>query len=147
MGKGYTAKISLFIDAPVLKVWEALTDPRKIKQYMFGAEAVSDWKQGSRIIFKGIWKDKPYEDRGTLLAVEPGKTLKYTHFSPLSGLPDTAENYHTITIGLSAAGTGTQLELAQDNNATEDEKNGSEENWKDMMNGLKKITEESLAGR
>ena len=38
-----TATKSIVINAAPQRVWEALTDPAQIKQYMWGAEAVSDW--------------------------------------------------------------------------------------------------------
>jgi len=36
-----------------------------------------------------------------ILKLEPLQTLKYSHFSPLSGLTDKPENYHTVTVELS----------------------------------------------
>ena len=32
------------IDAPEEKVWDALTDPDQIKEYMFGSSVLDDWK-------------------------------------------------------------------------------------------------------
>jgi uncharacterized protein YndB with AHSA1/START domain len=141
MSKGFLAKVLLHIDAPEAAVWKALTDPAIIKKYMFDADVASDWKTGSVISIKGIWKGAPYEDKGIVLESVPGRKLVYTHFSPLSGLPDKPENYHTITITLDAKGTETDLTLTQDNNATEEEKKHSEGNWSMMMNGMKKVAE------
>ena len=59
-----TARSSITIAAPAEKVWTALITPAAIKQYMFGTTVVSDWKEGSPIIFKGEWQGKSYEDRG-----------------------------------------------------------------------------------
>jgi hypothetical protein len=36
-------------NADVSKVWNALINPELIKQYLFGTEAVSEWKIGSPI--------------------------------------------------------------------------------------------------
>ena len=38
---------------------------------MFGTDAVSDWKEGSPITWKGEWEGKHYEDRGVILRLEP----------------------------------------------------------------------------
>jgi uncharacterized protein YndB with AHSA1/START domain len=46
MSKGLIAKASISINAPVGKVWDALTNPEAIKQYMFGTNVISDWKKG-----------------------------------------------------------------------------------------------------
>jgi len=47
--KGFVAKKSLIINAPIAKVWDALVNPELIKHYLFGTEAISDWEVGSPI--------------------------------------------------------------------------------------------------
>src|SRR3954452_6367775 len=98
------ARYSIIIDAPVEQVWGALVNPAAIKQYMFGTNVTSDWKKGSPIVWQGEWQGKAYKDKGVIRQIEPGRALQYTHFSPLSGLPDKPENYHTVTIQLSSEG-------------------------------------------
>lgn len=83
------------IHAPVARVWDALVNPALIKQYMFGTNVSSDWKEGSPIVWKGEWQGKSYEDKGVILRLQPERLLQYSHFSPLSGLPEMPENYHT----------------------------------------------------
>ena len=83
-----------------------------------------------------------HEDKGVILQLKPGRTLQYSHFSPLSGLPDKPENYHTITIELSANGNQTFVSLTQDNNATEGARAHSEKNWGMMLAALKKFLEQ-----
>jgi len=141
MDKGLTAKVSTTIDVPVAMVWDALTSPKMIKQYMFGTDAVSDWKEGSSIVWKGEWQRRKYEDKGVILQLKPKRMIQYTHFSPLSGQPDLPENYHTVTVELSSDGAQTTISLSQDNNATEQAREHSEENWKMMLDGLKKLLE------
>jgi uncharacterized protein YndB with AHSA1/START domain len=143
MPENLIARAEATINAPRARVWEALVTPALIKQYMFGSDVISDWKKGSPIVWKGEWKGKAYEDKGTVLQVEPGLVLQYTHFSPLSGLPDVAETYHTVTIELSEAGVQTRIVLAQDNNPTEQARAHSEQNWAQMLAGLKKLLESS----
>ena len=135
------AKASTTINAPVARVWEALVRPDMIKQYMFGTHVVTDWKEGSPIVWQGEWQGKAYEDKGTILKIEPERVLQYSHFSPLSGQPDVPENYHTVTVELSGAGGQTHVSLAQDNNASEEAREHSEQNWRMMLEGLKKLLE------
>jgi uncharacterized protein YndB with AHSA1/START domain len=135
------AKAAVTIDAPAAKVWQALVDPDAIKEYMFGTNVTTDWREGSPIVWKGEWQGKSYEDKGVLLEVKPERTLKYSHFSPLSGLPDKRENYHTVTIELSGKGEQTEVSLSQDNNPTEEAREHSEKNWEMMLAGLKKYLE------
>ncbi len=141
MKNTFVAKAAITINAPASKVWEALTTPRIMKQYLFGADVVTDWKVGSPIIYKGLWEGKPFEDKGKILKFEPGKLLASTHWSPLSGVPDIPQNYHTVTYALSDRDGGTQVQLTQDNNASEEEKAHSEQNWRMVLEGMKKLLE------
>lgn len=141
MNNNLVAKAAISIKAPSTKVWDALVTPAAIQQYMFGTNAVSAWKEGSTIVWKGVWQGKSYEDKGVLLQVKPARTLQYTHFSPLSGLPDEPGSYHTVTIELSAEGSGTRVSLSQDNNLTEQAREHSEKNWGMVLTGLKRFVE------
>ncbi|HLY21496.1 MAG TPA: SRPBCC domain-containing protein [bacterium] len=143
MAKGLVAKQAIKIDAPASKVWDALVNPEKVKQYMFGATVASDWKPGSAITFTGEWKGKAYQDKGVIVRAEPRRILEYTHFSPLSGLPDTPDNYHTVTIELSEQNQATTLALSQDNNPNEQARQHSEKNWGVMLANLKKVVEQT----
>jgi uncharacterized protein YndB with AHSA1/START domain len=141
MNKGLIAKASIDIQAPVTKVWDALITPETIRQYMFGTEVVSQWKKGSSITWKGVWKGKPYQDKGTILEIEPPKLLRYTHFSPLSGDADIPENYHTLTYELMDKGSYIHISLSQDNNANEKAKEHSLQMWQALLAELKKVLE------
>ena len=141
MNANLIAKASITINAPSAKVWDALVQPEAIKQYMFGTTVVTDWREGSPVVWKGEWQGKPYEDKGVILQFKPGRTLAYSHFSPLSGVPDTPDNYHTVTIELSAEQNQTRVSLAQDNNASEEERQHSEKNWGMMLSALKEYVE------
>jgi uncharacterized protein YndB with AHSA1/START domain len=56
MGVNLIANASILIMAPKAKVWDALTDPAQISNYMFGAKVFTNWKKGSAIVWKGEWK-------------------------------------------------------------------------------------------
>jgi uncharacterized protein YndB with AHSA1/START domain len=141
MNNQYTAKATTTINAPASKVWQALVNPEIIKQYLFNTEVSSDWKVGSPITYRGEWEGKPFEDKGEILEIEPEKTLKSTHWSPLSGTSDSPENYHTVTYTLLETGDNTKITITQDNNASEEEKAHSEKNWKTVLDGMKNLLE------
>jgi uncharacterized protein YndB with AHSA1/START domain len=142
MNNTYTAKATITVNVPTSKVWDALTKPDLIKQYLFGTQVTTDWRVGSPITYEGVWEGKAYKDKGTILQVEPGKLLVSTFWSALSGLPDVPENYQTVRYELSAEGNGTRLTLTQDNNATQEDANHSAENWKMVLGGMKKLLEQ-----
>lgn len=141
MSMNLLAKKSASIHAPVEKVWEALTKPELIKQYFFGTEAVSDWKQGSPLTFKGVWEGKHYEDKGTIVNIQPTTYLRYTYLSSMSGKEDLPENYAHVTYELSEDGESTLLTVTQDNVENEKSRVHSEENWGVVLNSLKEMLE------
>jgi uncharacterized protein YndB with AHSA1/START domain len=142
LDKNLVATVSISIAAPNNKVWDALVNPEAIRQYFFGTTVVSDWHLGSPIVWKGDWQGKPYEDKGVIIQFDPGRTIQYSHFSPLSGLPDKPENYHTVTVKLSASEDLTLVSLSQDKNGSEEERVHSEQNWGMMLTALKKYLEQ-----
>jgi uncharacterized protein YndB with AHSA1/START domain len=142
MSRGFEAIKTVTIHATRAEVWSALTNPEKVKQYMHGTEMSTDWKEGSPISWKGEWKGRSYEDKGTVLAVEPQKLLRYTHWSPMGGSEDKPENYHTVTYELAGEDGKTTLTLIQDNNASQEEADKmASDNWGPVLNGLKETVE------
>ncbi len=136
-----TARASTTIHAPTSRVWDALTDPELIKQYFFGSDIVTDWKVGSPIYYRGEWEGRSYEDKGTVLEFQPSQRLVATHWSPLSGVPDIPENYHTVTYVLDEHDGSTTVTILQDHNASEEDVKHSEQNWQMVLAGLKKLVE------
>ncbi len=141
MTKKIIAEASTTINASIDDVWEALINPQKIKQYMFGTTVVSDWEEGSSIVWKGEYEGKKYEDKGKILQFHPQNLLQYSHYSPLTGQEDIPENYHTVTIELTDQTNGVNVVLTQDNNPDEKTREHSEKNWTMMLNALKETVE------
>ena len=129
------------IHAPAARVWDALVNPELVKVYLYGAQIASDWQVGSPITYKGEWKGKPYEDKGVILAIEPGRLLKVTHYSPLSGLPDVPANYHVVTYAVAAAGERARLTITQENNRDQAEVDESVGTWTTVLSGIKTLLE------
>jgi uncharacterized protein YndB with AHSA1/START domain len=138
---GHVATAETEIDASRSRVWAALTEPEQIKKYMFGSEVETDWQPGSPIVWKGEYEGKQYEDKGEIVEIEPERRLKVTHFSPLSGQKDAAENYHTLLYELEEHDGKTRVSLSQDNNPSEEAAEHSRANWEQMLSGLKQVVE------
>lgn len=64
-----------------------------------------------------------------------------THYSPLTGKPDVPDSYHTVTVTLTGEGAQTRVTIAQDNNADDEARRHSEDNWNTMLGGLRKYVE------
>jgi hypothetical protein len=56
MNKQIIAEARFPINVRVSRVWDALIDPDVLKQYLFGTNVISNWKEGSPIVRKGEWK-------------------------------------------------------------------------------------------
>jgi uncharacterized protein YndB with AHSA1/START domain len=141
MKNQFTGTVKTEINANTSKVWDALTKPELIKQYLFGTNAVSDWKVGSPLYFRGTWEGKSYEDKGTILKSEPNKIFKYSYWSSMSGIEDKPENYVDVTYQLAPKGDKTELTIIQENIPSDEMRKHSEKNWEMVMNGLKKLLE------
>src|ERR1700693_6577425 len=135
--KTLIAKSSIQINNTIDEAWKALVNPEIVEKYMLGSQQLSDWEKGSNIIWKKDFNRRKFVDKGEILEITPQKSLKYTHYSPASGKPDAPENYQTISVTLQENAEGTTIELSSDNNASEKEKEMTEQIWAYYFQGLK----------
>jgi len=132
---------SISINATKDKVWDVLTNPAKIKKYLFGTETVTDWKPGSPIVFQGEWQGQSYKDKGTILNIRRNQLLEYDYWSSFSGLEDKPENYSKITFTLEKKDSICYLSLIQSGFADEKSQKHSMENWIQVLEKFKQIAE------
>jgi uncharacterized protein YndB with AHSA1/START domain len=141
MNDKLTASAEVMINATAKDVWDALTKPELIKKYFFGTDTITDWVPGHPIRFKGEWEGKTYEDRGTVLEVQPYKKICYNYWSSMSGKEDKPGNYANITYWLFEDNGRTRLEISQDGVEDMKVKEHSENNWKMVLHNLKNLLE------
>lgn len=138
----YKIEKSIELNASKEKVWDGLTNPEIIKQYMFGTETICDWKEGSEIIFQGSYEGTSYKDKGVIQKIIPQKFLQYTYFSSFSGLEDKPENYHLITYELQDIDGKTKLTLRQENIQNKESQEHADKNWGFVLFTIKEILEQ-----
>jgi uncharacterized protein YndB with AHSA1/START domain len=142
MTGAYEISVFVDIDAEPKVVFDALTDPEKVKEYLFGTQLKTDWKVGSDITYSGEWQGKSYVDKGKVVEFEQDKKIVSTYWSAMSGLEDTPENYQTVTYELADnENGGTVLTLYQDNISDQESADHSKENWKGVLDKLKELCE------
>lgn len=141
MAKDMLVETQVTIDADTAKVWDAITNPAKIKQYLMGTNVETDWKEGSVISYSGEFNGKKYHDKGTIEKFVPEKIFQSTYWSSMSGKEDTPENYNLVTYSLSPENGKTVLTLIQDNLHSEEEKEHSKKNWDSVLQKLKEVVE------
>jgi uncharacterized protein YndB with AHSA1/START domain len=140
---------SITINAPAKDVWDALVNPAKTKQYMFGCEAISDWKKGSSLLWRGQYEGKEMIFvKGTIVDIEPEKKLVFTVFDPNSTLEDKPENYLIVTYELKPNRNGTDLLVSQgdysqvgDGERRYKESYNNGEGWNPILVQIKKLVE------
>jgi uncharacterized protein YndB with AHSA1/START domain len=140
------ARSSISIHAPAAKVWAVLTRPEFTKEYMFGCEAVCDWKVGSPLLWKGLLDGKEIVYvKGTVLRIEPGQLLEYTTFDPNGDLDDVPANYVTVVYRLTPRADDVLLEVTQGDFATvangEQRYRETEASWPAVFEQVKVIAE------
>lgn len=140
---------SITINASPTKVWDVLVNPEQTKKYMFGCEAVSDWRVGSPLLWRGQYEGKEIVFvKGTVVDIKPERLLVYTVIDPNSTIEDIPENYLTITYELTRKNGKTHFKVTQgdyskvgdgDRRYKESYNNG--EGWNPILVEIKKLVE------
>jgi uncharacterized protein YndB with AHSA1/START domain len=143
VGKDLVARADITIDAPRSTVWKVVIDATLLSRAFFGARVDTDWREGSPITFSGEWEGKQFRDKGEIVTVRANERLGFTHYSPMTGLPDTPDNYHTVTFELSGHGPSTDLTITQTNVGSDEERRHSEANWQRVAEAAKELAEGS----
>jgi uncharacterized protein YndB with AHSA1/START domain len=132
----FTAKIQRTIHAPTSVVWAWLTQPERVTEYFFGTRLVTTWQVGSPIFFRGEWEGTQYEDRGTVLRLEPESVAQFSYLSSWSGLPDLPENYQVVTYRLQSRGPHTVLTITQRRIPSIDKKVHAVQSWRSVVQAM-----------
>lgn len=133
---------SIDINASPSSVWNALTNPASIKEYLYGTDTVTDWQVGSEIIFQGDYQGQTYQDKGIILENVPNDLLSYSYWSGFSATEDKPENYSTITYTLRKQDEDhTTLTWTQEGFATEEGYNHSKSGMGPLLEQIKEIAE------
>lgn len=138
------------IKAPASAIWDALTNPQKLKRWMgdpeMDIEVITDWKPGGPIVINGF-HHMNFENEGTVLRFEPNQVLEYNYLSSLSRLPDKPENYSVIEFKLMPMEEQTLLTLTIRNFPTEAIFKHLGFYWITTIEIMKKLIEEDLEKR
>ena len=133
---------SIDVNAGAARVWEALTKPEIIREYLFGAETITDWNVGSEIAFQGDYNGQKYRDHGVILENVFHEKISYSYWSGFTGLEDKPENYSIVTYSVKPKGENlTELSWTMKGYANEDGYNHSKNGMKAFLEQIKGIIE------
>jgi uncharacterized protein YndB with AHSA1/START domain len=114
---------SIRIDASVIAVWEALTQPELMKSWMADSEMeiVTTWDVSTPIVInvQEVSPKTSFKNSGLVLQFVKEHVLEYSHLSSLSQLPDQDENYTIITFTSQQEENQTLLKVNLSNFPTE----------------------------
>jgi len=129
MKKDLSVRKTVKINVNASKVWDAITNPKMIKKYLFGTQVITSWKIDSEIIFQGNWEGKKFRDKGIIKKMEIEKLFQYTYWSVFSGLEDKEENYSLVTFELSGDDKITKLTVSQKGFTNKSSQEHSDKGW------------------
>ena len=139
-----TSVSKIEINAPAAKVWEAITNPEKVKQWQYGSVLTTTWTPGTAIRFSTAWNGQVFEQWGTVLGFDPNVSLKYSLFAPRPGLADSPENYFFMTYFLEEHQGKTRLSIIQDDPRPQSQEATKEEEGENpILVALKDLVEKS----
>jgi uncharacterized protein YndB with AHSA1/START domain len=130
-------RLTVHLDAAPEAVWDTLTNPAKIAQYMYGATARTDWQPGSPVHY--YFSQNGQEMlvvKGEVTRAEAPHYLEHTLFPTTWQLPDVPENYLTAVYQLTPTIDGTDLTVIQQGFSTVAE---GEKRYNDALNGWSDI--------
>ena len=144
MNKELKAIATISINVSAAQVWDALTNPEKIKVYLYGTSTITDWKVGSSISFEGEYNGQTYRDKGNVLENELNKLLKYNYWSGFSGLEDVLENYSTITYSIKEiSSTSIKFTWLQEGFSSQEGQQHSQSGLPEMLKQIKQLVEKA----
>lgn len=143
---------TIVIKASIAKVWDALVNPEKTKQYMFGCKVVSSWKVGDPLVWEMIHEGKEFIPvSGYVLAIDPMHLLSYSVIDPNADMEIIPENHLRVTYQLSDQNNQTTLTVTQDGfeNAADGQRRYEDvynngDGWNPILVMIKKLVEEDL---
>lgn len=142
MNHSLIAQQSIVINSSSEKIWEVLTQPEYVKQFLFGTEVSTDWKENSTIAFKGNYEGTEYHDKGVVHKNKKHEVLKYGYWSSFSGLEDKPENYATVSYLIKENNASScEFTWHQQGFSSEEGKCHTEEGLKSMLEKIKALAE------
>ena len=144
MAETLVAHASVWINASRAKVWDALTNPAVIKQYMSVTDVVSEWRVGSPIAWRREFQGQSFEMKGTVLWREPQRLLEYDRSRPIfrsSRAVRSPEGYHRVTIELSDEEAHTRISVAEQGSVNDREFEHPEGGWRVLLANMKALLE------
>lgn len=112
----HTAEIT--VQASPQRIFDVLTKRELIKLWQYGRVVTTDWQVGSPITFRseGQGRAGAAEERGTILDIRPNELIKYSLFTPTTGLEERPENYSITSYVITPDNGQASIKIIQEDN-------------------------------
>jgi len=140
-----TANRSIEIFAHLDKVWDALTNPDKMKTYFFASEVKADWKEEGEILLQVNKEGGTREEKGVVQEFNPKVSIKYKYWRDPK---NQKEENHTITSYQLEQVTDASVKLtwSEEGFADQDQAQRKEDELPQTLNQIKLIVEKEEHG-
>ncbi len=132
---------TITINTSKTELWQALTTPEIVQQYLMGAQVTSDWIVGSTIVYQGEYNGIKFRDEGVIDILDPEKEFKYSYWSANHGTVNSRENFVSISYKIEEDGDLVRLEVNQTNYQSKEIAQGMEHIWDLILSKLKGLLE------
>ncbi|NKB33690.1 MAG: hypothetical protein GKR91_11385 [Pseudomonadales bacterium] len=137
---------SIFIRAPAVEAWNALTTPDIARLFFLSCEIISDWKVGSSLHFDTeVDGEMRTVIKGEITEISPRQHLVYTCFIPDQEQDPT--QHIVVSFRFSEVEGGTEVFVTQGPFSNEDEKKRNEDSSETILNGMKVVIENQSGNR
>jgi len=121
------------------KLWQALTNPKFIPQYFYGANQESEWKAGSP--WRLVAPDGQVVDSGEVLEIEPRRKLVLKWRNELKA-ELRKEGYSRMTCEIEKSGDSVKLTISHEIKRPNSKFiKGVSEGWPPILSSLKSLLE------
>ncbi len=147
MNTSFNIKKEIRINANKSELWKTLTTPALIKRYLMGANATSEWKMGSKIIYQGVFNGIEFRDEGVIDILDYESKYQYSYWSKNHGTDNIPENYVTISYLIVENDNEVILKVNQSNYKLKEIAESMNQIWDLILGNLKTLLEKKITKR
>ncbi len=138
----FTIEKQIELNAPIERVFTALTNSEEILKYFPLKSVESTWSVGSSVLYKGEVNGVPFTDFGIIEKLTSPTEYCYKYWSDNHGTARTEENYLTISYSLERSNERTVLTAKQSNiKSPEMYELMNDQVWSYLLNSFKEYIE------
>jgi Activator of Hsp90 ATPase homolog 1-like protein len=141
MTSTYSAQASIQIQTDAQTLWNTIVNPYKNKLVGFSKDHQPILEIGSALLFKGIFQDREYQDKGFVTRLEPYSVFEYSYWSVFWDTLDIPENYCLIRYEIKEENQKTRLGVIQNGYKSHQEAESSSQNWAGTLAAIKQMLE------